>query len=198
MNENDNEKHKLRARLVVKGYVQGVGYRNIVMRIARKMDVLGIIKNLDNGDVEIFCKCKNSTHLNEFIEKIKIESDQNNIYSPNVKNIERYTISKEIDDFNPPKKFGFFKIDYSNILKQNEEMLMKMDTGNMIMLHTSEGVKNMHKDMMQSFDRLDHKYDSFGKQMCSVHEDLKNLNNYFKTLVDFVTKNGKDDKIKKK
>ncbi len=194
MNENDNEEHRLRARLVVKGYVQGVGYRNIVMRIARTMDVLGIIKNIDNGDVEIFCKCKNLKHLDEFIEKIKIISDPNDIYSPNVKNIERYTEPKDIDSFNPPKEFGLFNIDYGNISQHEKDMLIKMDTGSRIMLNTSEGVKNMHRDMVQSFDKLDQKYDSFGKQFCSVHDDLKNMNNYFKILVEHVIATGKTKK----
>ena len=100
MKMNNDGEHKLRARLVVKGYVQGVGYRNIVMRISRQMNVLGIIKNLPNGDVEIFCKCNNSKHLNEFIKKISIKNDPSKIYSPNVEEIERYTAAKMIDDFN--------------------------------------------------------------------------------------------------
>jgi len=195
MNENNNEENKLRARLVVKGYVQGVAYRNIVMRLARRMNVLGIIKNLNNGDVEIFCKCKNSKHLDDFIEKIKIINDQNDMYSPNVEKIERYTKPKDIDSFNPPTEFGLFKIDYGDIPKHDEDMLIKMDTGSRIMLNTSEGVKNMHKDMVQSFSRLDQKYDSFGKQFCSVHKDLKNLTKYFKILVEYVIK---EDISKKK
>ena len=187
MSEHNNEECKLRARLVVKGYVQGVGYRNIVMRIARGMDVRGIIKNLDNGDIEIFCKCKNSKHLNEFIEKIRIKSDPKNIYSPNVKIIERYTAPKDIDGFNPPKEFDFFKIDYGDIPKHDEDMLIKMDTGSMIMLNTSEGVKNMHKDMVQSFSRIDKKYDSFGK-------DLKVMSDCFQQLVNHFIKQSKTKK----
>lgn len=41
MKENNDGEHRLMAHLLVKGYVQGVGYRNIVMRIARRMNVLG-------------------------------------------------------------------------------------------------------------------------------------------------------------
>jgi len=191
MKENNDGEHRLIAHLLVKGYVQGVGYRNIVMRIARRMNVLGTVKNLDNGNVEIFCKCKDSKHLTDFIKQINIKDDTVDIYSPNVENIERHTSQKEIDRFNLPKEFGFFKIDYADIPSHAQETLIKMDTGSHIMSQTATNVKNMHGDMVQSFGRLDQKYDLFGKQMSSVHEDLKNMNNYFRTLVNYVTKSDK-------
>jgi len=192
--KNNNEEHKLRERLIVKGYVQGVGYRNIVMRVARQMNVLGVIRNLDNGDIEIFCKYKNSRHLTEFIEKISIKNDPSMMYSPNVKEIERHTAAKEIDDFNPPNEFGFFKIDYGKVSKQPEELLLKMDTGSNIMLETATNVKNMHNDMTQSFNALNNKYDSIGQELKSVHNDLKLVGGCFKELVQFVTKEDKTEK----
>ncbi len=42
----------MRARIFVSGMVQGVGYRDFVMRKAKEMGVRGWVKNLDIGDVE--------------------------------------------------------------------------------------------------------------------------------------------------
>ena len=202
MKSDDDENHKLRAHLVVKGYVQGVGYRNTVMRIARQMDVLGLTRNLDNGDVEIFCKCKNSKHLNGFIERIKIKSDHEDLYSPNVEKIEKNTNQKEIDDLDPPNKFVFFNIDYKDAPDYGKEMLIKIDTGSKIMLgakketeKTAVNVEDMHNDMNQCFGTLDRKYDSIGQELKSVHEDLKLVSVCFKELVQYVTKK---DTAKKK
>lgn len=188
MGINDNNEYKIRARLIVKGFVQGVGYRNIVMRHAWKLNILGIVRNLNNGDVEIFCKCKNSNHLEEFINKITIRDDKENVYLPFVEIIEKYITPKEIDSFNPPKIFSKFSIDYGDIPSQDKEVLIKMDTGSSIMLQTSSNVKNMNTNMCQSFDRIDKKYDSFGKELKAVHNDLKVMSDCFRELVEYYIK----------
>ena len=41
------------AHIVVSGMVQGVGYRYFVMRIARRMELTGWVRNLQSGEVEI-------------------------------------------------------------------------------------------------------------------------------------------------
>jgi len=41
------------AKIIVKGRVQGVGFRWFVQQKAKKFDVSGYVRNLDNGDVEI-------------------------------------------------------------------------------------------------------------------------------------------------
>ncbi|MFQ6103379.1 MAG: acylphosphatase [Candidatus Glassbacteria bacterium] len=42
-----------RNRLRLRGYVQGVGCRFFICRIARKMGVVGYVKNLPDGSVEV-------------------------------------------------------------------------------------------------------------------------------------------------
>jgi len=41
-------------RYVVTGRVQGVGYRNFVEYTARKLGLSGFVRNLRNGNVEVF------------------------------------------------------------------------------------------------------------------------------------------------
>lgn len=174
MNKNDVEEHKLRARLVVKGFVQGVGYRNFVMRIARTMDIIGESRNLPNGDVEIFCKCKNLAHLTKFMGEIDIKNP-GDLYSPTVTVIEKYTDPKHIKEHDPPKKYEIFNINYGDIPEHERELLIKMDTGSVIM-------QNMHKDMNNSFNAINTKYDSFGK-------DLKTLTKCIERFVKHYIKN---------
>ena len=44
---------EVNAKIIVKGRVQGVGFRWFVQQKAKKFAVSGYVKNLDNGDVEI-------------------------------------------------------------------------------------------------------------------------------------------------
>jgi acylphosphatase len=43
----------MRAHIVVSGTVQGVGFRYFTMRMARKMQLTGWVRNLPSGEVEI-------------------------------------------------------------------------------------------------------------------------------------------------
>jgi len=41
-------------KFLVSGYVQGVGYRYFTINIANKIGVSGYVKNLHNGNVEVY------------------------------------------------------------------------------------------------------------------------------------------------
>jgi acylphosphatase len=43
----------VKAKIIVKGLVQGVGYRYFCYRKAKEYDLTGYAKNLPNGDVEV-------------------------------------------------------------------------------------------------------------------------------------------------
>jgi acylphosphatase len=45
-----------RAIITVSGEVQGVGYRDIVSKIARKMKITGFVENVKPYDVSIVCE----------------------------------------------------------------------------------------------------------------------------------------------
>ena len=46
---------------LVRGHVQGVGYRWFTKRIAEELKVTGYVRNLSNGDVEVFAQADGET-----------------------------------------------------------------------------------------------------------------------------------------
>lgn len=56
-------------KLIVKGRVQGVGFRYFTHKIATICNIVGYVKNRYNGDVEIIA-CGKENDLNKFIQKI--------------------------------------------------------------------------------------------------------------------------------
>jgi len=57
--------------IIVKGMVQGVGFRYFVWRQASKLGLSGYARNLYNGDVEIEAEGDRSL-LEEFIKEVKV------------------------------------------------------------------------------------------------------------------------------
>lgn len=56
--------------IIVKGRVQGVGYRATTKHNAEKVGIKGSVKNLSNDDVEIYAQGA-SDSLDLFVEEIK-------------------------------------------------------------------------------------------------------------------------------
>ena len=161
----------IQKRLIVKGRVQDVEYRELVKEISIKMDVLGNVRNLRDRSVEIFCECKNKQHLEDYKKEIwKKEKNEN---KPFVEDIEEISISNA--------HLSYFDIDYGD---KQEEMIKKLNKGIQVMTGVSNSVKSMNKnlgnkmDLMNknicdSFKKLDDKYGSIG-------DSLKELVNIFK------------------
>lgn len=197
MKTNNDEKYKLRARLIVEGDVQGVAYRAHIKRIARVQKIRGIVRNLEDDRVEIFCECDKKT-LQKFKRLIsKKRENIEDIFSPHVEDIKVYKEQeKEYKDGDPPKEFKAFNIDYGVKLNSfEEESLTRTEIGSLLLIDNSkktaivgQKVEGMHNDMIGSFDRINEKYDSFGK-------DLKIITDCFKELVQYFTKK---DTAKKK
>lgn len=61
---------KARAEILVRGLVQGVGFRYFAYRHAEKLGLIGYVRNLYSGEVHIICE-GNKKQLEEFYEFVK-------------------------------------------------------------------------------------------------------------------------------
>jgi len=65
---------QIRAKIIVKGEVQRVGYRDAVEKIARKLDINGFVENLKPYDVRIVCEGEEG-NIKRFLGALKIDGD---------------------------------------------------------------------------------------------------------------------------
>jgi len=61
----------MKARIVLQGLVQGVGYRFFVVDRARQHNITGYVQNLPNGSVEVVAEGAKGL-LNDFIRELRI------------------------------------------------------------------------------------------------------------------------------
>ncbi len=70
--------------LVVHGFVQGVGYRDFVKRLADSMGIKGSVKNQDDGSVLIVARAENG-----LLDRFECDINISTRYGAQVLNVER-------------------------------------------------------------------------------------------------------------
>lgn len=60
----------VQGRLVLRGRVQGVGYRYFVLRKSQEFDVTGVVRNLPTGEVEVIAEGEEE-EVRRFFEEVK-------------------------------------------------------------------------------------------------------------------------------
>lgn len=78
----------VKTKIIIKGMVQGVGFRYYCHKIAVTLGLLGYVKNLYNGDVEIEVEGEEGP-VNEFINLVKIGPEHSKVTSISVES-EKY------------------------------------------------------------------------------------------------------------
>jgi len=166
----------LQKKLIIKGHLQGVGYRAFVCATARWMKVKGTVKNLGDGSVEIICGCRDAVHLEEFKKELGVKG--NDRYSANVEAI-------EIEDI-PHRKLGYFDIDYGADVS-NRDIATKIDVGSNIMRSMNVEMRSMNTEMrsmnteMKSMNtNMTSRFDVVDTKYGSLNDSLKELVRIFK------------------
>ncbi len=98
----------VRFRIVVKGKVQKVGYRDFVQRVARGLGIKGFVENFRDGNVQIVCEAEKEV-LDDFVKKINVKED---IDVESVKIIETLPATGE---------FEYFDIKYGRLEEESSK-----------------------------------------------------------------------------
>lgn len=88
-----------RVHVYFSGTVQGVGFRFTTRNIAKRLGIVGWVKNLSDGRVEITAEGKEE-ELKEFLEQIKKSS------------VGRYISNEDISWSEASNEFSSFKVKY--------------------------------------------------------------------------------------
>src|SRR3972149_977059 len=99
-----------KATIMVKGWVQSVGYRAFVKQAASQLELKGLVRNLPNGTVEIFCE-GNLAKINLLVEKIDYKGKKDDPFSAYIESLSVYT-EGETGYLGPWKEYKEFEIDY--------------------------------------------------------------------------------------
>ena len=163
----------VRKRIIVRGNVQGVGYRVIVKRLAQALGVNGVVRNLKDRSVEIYCEADGPI-LEVFLKGLDIKRKDDNMLSVHVDSIETFDDgTKGYDIGKAPKRFELMDIDYGRRLSFVErESLERQELLILGGSQIQDTIGDMHKDL----------HNSIGDMHSDLHNDLSAVRGDFQTL----------------
>jgi len=89
---------KKRIHVLYSGRVQGVGFRFTAIEVARRADVSGWVKNLDDGRVEVIAEADEKS-LNDFLDGVKV-------------NFSRYIRQAQVEWSDASGEFKDFRVNF--------------------------------------------------------------------------------------
>ncbi len=176
------------ARIIVKGDVQGVGYRASVKYIARKMGIKGFVRNLDDGTVEICCKSSRKD-IERFIKAIDRKAEKPDEFSLNIESIEAcYEGDKGF--IRPKKKLSIFNIDYRGEAKTAFEKanLERLEIGTLVISRLREDTNLNFRTMDEKYSRISSNIEQLAKEIRDTNQNVRVLAETFVRLVDVLEK----------
>jgi acylphosphatase len=144
-----------RAIITVSGEVQGVGYRDIVSKIARKMKITGFVENIKPYDVRIVCEGAKE-NIYSFIEKLNIkkfpvdvEEIKFDFNEPSgefeVFEVKRGDIADELGE-----RLDVARLEMTKMVEKQDGMLSRTDS----MLEKQDGVLSRQDSMLEKQDSI--------------------------------------------
>ncbi len=154
-----------KARIVVDGTVQGVGYRAFVKQVARHLGVRGIIRNLEETKVEVFCEGPENS-IRELVRQIDRKQESRDVLGINVTQIECYWEGQ--NNYRPAwKRYVGFEIDYEveDLRTIDKETLESQEIAKLYFIGFRDEMKGLRQDTAKNFGTMGAKYGDISREL---------------------------------
>lgn len=170
----------VKARIVVDGIVQGVGYRALVKQVARQLSLKGLVRNLEDTKVEIFCEGPRDKIM-EFSKKIDRKAEPEDFLSINVSEIKCFFEGET--HYKPAwKEYKGFEIDYEieELSAFDEATLEDHEFGKLYFIgfrdeqkSFGDELKGFRQDTNRNFGEMAEKYGDISKELKEFRKTVK-------------------------
>jgi len=177
-----------KARILIEGMIQGVGYRALIKQAARSLRLKGLVRNLEDETVEIFCEGP-IEKTKEFLKRINIKGKPEDFMSVNVTEIKCFW-EGDVGYQEAWKPYRRFDIDYS-IEKMDvfQESTLEDHEYGKLYLSTFRGeLRQFHEDSENSFNQMNKKYDKISRDVENLKEVPNEIRELRKTIERFLSR----------
>jgi acylphosphatase len=165
----------VKMRVLVEGAVQGVGYRALVKSYAIQLGLKGLVRNLPNGSVELFCEGSDEA-MDQFMKGLDIKSEKKGPFDLNVRKITAYPEGST--NFEPAwNNYEGFEIDYGNLRMTplEKESLESSELAKVQFWALKNEVNLLRMDTNNNFNLMAEKYGSISKDLVETKKSLDDL-----------------------
>ena len=162
-----------KARIIVDGVVQGVGYRALVKQVARQLGLKGLVRNMEGTRVEIFCEGSRDK-VEEFLKKIDRKTEAEDFLSINVSGIKCFFEGEE--NYQPAwKEYKDFEIDYGveELSVFDEATLEDHEFSKLYFIGFRDELKDFKQDTNRNFKDMAEKYGDISKELKEFRKTVK-------------------------
>jgi len=162
-----------KARIIVDGVVQGVGYRALVKQVARQLSLKGLVRNLEDTKVEIFCEGSRDK-IEEFSKKIDRKAKPEDFLSINVSEIKCF-FEGEMNYQPAWKEYKGFEIDYGmeELSTFDRATLEDHEFGKLYFVGFRDELKDFRLDTNRNFGKMAEKYGDISKELKEFRKTVK-------------------------
>ena len=175
-----------KATIIIEGWVQSVGYRAFVKRIASQLGLKGLVRNLSDGKVEVFCEGS----LPQINKLLKMASYKGRKGDPLSAYVESLTICKEGEKgyFGPWKEYKEFDIDYGFEVQSpvDRALLENLESGTLYVASSRDEFGLLRdefamfrKETNGNFRTMEERYGSISEEMKKMRGTLEKLVNAY-------------------
>ena len=175
----------IQAILVISGKVQSVGYREYVYRQAIRLNLTGLVRNIDEGKVWAVVEGEKDA-IEEFKRAIWTKDALTEVtdiridYGEAKGCYDTFLVTRDLRYNGLPEAKMEEGVGYLKLIVERLEQLKPMVKSLEDLKPVVEGInkvdaniQTMNKDMTGHFDKLDAKYGEFGETMKSMAADIK-------------------------
>ena len=171
-----------KATIIVEGWIQGVSYRTFVKQVALQVGLKGLVRNLPDGKVEVFCE-GDLPKINQLLEKINYKGKKDDPLSAYVEKLNVYK-EEEKGYLGPWKEYKDFQIDYGFEIQSpvDRAMLENLESGKIYVANSSDKIGKLtdqfsmfRQETNSNFERMEEKYGSISEEMKKMRTSLEKI-----------------------
>jgi acylphosphatase len=165
--------------IIATGWIQGVGYRAFVKRVASQLGLKGLVRNLPDGQVEVFCEGAQS-RINTLLKMLNYKGRKGDPLSAYVESL---NVCKEGEkDYEGPwKNYGEFEIDYGFEIQSpvDRALLENLENGTLYVASSRDEFGLFRDETNRNFETMDKKYGSISEEMAKMRVTFEKLANAY-------------------
>jgi acylphosphatase len=177
-----------KVKVIVSGWIQPVNYRAFVKLVASDLGIKGLVRNLPDGQVEVFCEGA-QPKVDKLLEMLNYKGRKGDALSAYVENL---NVFKEGETgYNGPwKEYAAFDIDYGFEVQSpvDRALLEHLESGT-VYVASSRDEFGLLKDEFSMFRKeTNENFGTMEAKYGSISEEMKKMRTIFEKLVDEYTK----------